>query len=61
MTAEERVEVIDGANLSGGDSALGGAAGDTRVQASDSISSTGVSLHLHVVAEEQLQGTGGNR
>ena len=60
MTAEERGEVIDGENLIGGDSALGGGAGeDRRVQASDSIRSitTGVPLHLHGVVEEQLQGT----
>ena len=56
-TAEERVDVIDGVNFIGGDSALGGGAGDTRVQASVSISSIWVSLHLHVVVEEQLQGT----
>ena len=52
MAADERVDVIDGENFIGGDSALKGGAGgwDTRVQASDSISSitTGVCSHLQV-------------
>ena len=52
MAADERVDVIDGENLIGGDSALRGGAGgwDTRVQASESISSitTGVCSHLQV-------------
>ena len=58
MTADDRVDVIDGENLIGGDSTLGGGAGDTRVQASDSISSItiGVCSHLQVIIEEQLQG-----
>ena len=56
-TAEERVDVIDGENLIGGDPALEGGAGDALVQASDNVSSntTGVCSHLHVVEDEQLQ------
>ena len=58
MAADERVEVIEGENLKGGNSALGGGAGDKRAQTSDSINSitTGVCSHLQVIVEEQLQG-----